>query len=294
MSWWAAGCAARPVIGRPRALPMSAGRVLSDPPQPEGWQPARRATLAHPWPPRPALRGQAAASAAQSPSRPPARPPTESGHARRHQPVSDPADLGALDIELAGDRGPEPPDDLTPGHRVLLEAKCRHGQAVQHVLRMQLVVIEAIDLQVQRIHRANVVGGVELAVWSRVDEGPRPLLRDDADSFVGGREIHLHVGPHPKRRHDDDDVEDEHEIVRVGHPLRLALLLPGDISGLHAGTRAELDDEPDQDELGGQEEGSDDDGDQQDEAVDIGRVRRRLRDEPGNHERSLMKPAGRP
>src|SRR5262245_53401580 len=121
---------------------------------------------------------------------------------------------------------------------------------------MQLVVIEAIDLQVQDIHRANVVGGVELAVRSRVDEGPRPLLRDDADALLSGRQIDLDVRPHPKRQGDDDDVEDEDKIVWIGHPLRLARLLASDVSSLHAGTRAELDDEPEQDELGGQEEGA--------------------------------------
>jgi len=159
---------------------------------------------------------------------------------------------------------------------------------------MQLVVIEAIDLQVQVIHGANVVGGVELAVWSRVDEGPRPLLRDDTDALLSGREIDLDVGPHPKRRHDDDDVEDQDKIVRIVHPPRLARLLAGDISSLHAGTRAEPEDEPDQDELGGQEEGADNESDQQEEVVDVGCIRRGLRDVPGNHERSLMKPAGRP
>ncbi len=165
---------------------------------------------------------------------------------------------------------------------------------MQRVLRMQLEVIEAIDLQVQDIHRANVVGGIELAVWSRVDEGPRPLLRDDADALLGGREIDLDVEPHAKRRRNDDDVEDQDKIVRIGHPPRLARLLPGEISSLHAGPRAELDNEPEQDELGGQEEGADDERDQQEKVVDVGRVRRRLRDVPGNHERSLMKPAGRP
>src|SRR6267142_846114 len=68
----------------------------------------------------------------------------------------------------------------------------------------------------------------------------------------------------------------------------------GEISSLHAGPRAELDDEREQDDLGGQEEGADDERDQQEKVVDVGRVRRRLRDVPGNHERVLMTPAGTP
>src|SRR5690606_8049448 len=96
--------------------------------------------------------------------------------ARRHQRVADAADLRALDVVLARAGRMEPAHDDAAGHGVLLEPEHRHREAVEHVLRGELEVVELVHLDVQLVHLLDVVGGIEHAVGARVGEGPRPLL----------------------------------------------------------------------------------------------------------------------
>src|SRR5687768_8258692 len=81
-----------------------------------------------------------------------------------HDAVADAADLGALDVVLAGDRGLEPAEDAPARDGVLLQAEHRHREAVEHVPRLELEVVELVDLDVELVRGLDVVLGVELAV----------------------------------------------------------------------------------------------------------------------------------
>ena len=99
--------------------------------------------------------------------------------ATAHERVPYSADFGALDIELPFEGGLEPAGNHAPRNGVLLEPPHGNGEVVKHILRLKLEVVKRIGLDMELVDRPNVIGGIQLAVGTFVDKGPRPLLADD-------------------------------------------------------------------------------------------------------------------
>jgi hypothetical protein len=186
--------------------------------------------------------------------------------------VSDAADLGALDGEVAGHRRLEPAGDHAAGDGVLLEPEDGHGEVVQDVLRLELVVVDRVDAQAELVDLRDVVVGVDLSVRARMDEGPRPLLPDHPDRLLGGREELLHVVPDPHGADDDEDVADEDQEVGVGDPALLGLELAGHVLGLLAVLLAKLEEQPEEHALREDEPEADEDEDQRKQVVHVAGV----------------------
>src|SRR5512139_1391566 len=85
-----------------------------------------------------------------------------------HQTVADAANLRALDVEGPGERRLEPAGDGPAGHGVLLEPEHGHREAVEHIPRGEVEVVDRVHLDVQLIHGPDVVLGIELPVRPRV------------------------------------------------------------------------------------------------------------------------------
>src|SRR5262245_22671877 len=203
--------------------------------------------------------------------------------APRHERVADAADLGALDVEAPGLGRLEPAGDRAARDHVLLEAEHRDGEGVQHVARDELEVVELADLDVQVVDGLDVVGGAELPVGAGVLEAPGPLLPDDADRRLRGRQRLLDVVPDADGRDDDEDVADEHEQVRDRDPALLALELAGDVLRRDAVALAEAHDQPEEEPLRQHEPEPDQDEDQREDGVDVRRVGRGHRDQAFDH-----------
>ena len=128
--------------------------------------------------------------------------------------MSYPANFCALDIPFARLGRCKPTHNLSARNGILFEAKYRDGKGVQHVQRFQLVKVGGVFHQVQLIDGLYIVRSVELAICSRMDECPGPLLGNNADGEVGifGQTL-LDIVPDEYRPRDDKDVEYENQIV---------------------------------------------------------------------------------
>ena len=62
-----------------------------------------------------------------------------------HQAVAGAADLGALDVPLAGLARVEPAGDHASGNRVLLQPEDGHREVVEHVEGLELEVVELLE-----------------------------------------------------------------------------------------------------------------------------------------------------
>lgn len=144
---------------------------------------------------------------------------------RRHDAVPDAADLGALHVELADERGLEPAGDHPAGDRILLEPEHRDAEAVQDVLGAELIRIGLADLNVQRIDGDDVIRGVELAVGAGVGERPGPLLGHHTNHLVRRRGAELHLRPDGDRTDDHRHVAQEDDPVRDLDPLDFECVL---------------------------------------------------------------------
>src|SRR5690606_2608961 len=105
------------------------------------------------------------------------------GDFAQHFRVRGPAVLGAKDRELALLRGTKPQIRITTGHRVLLHAERRDGEAVQHVARFDQYAHVTTYWNVQL--RVRVFG-------PGIRKGPGPLLSRGLDlEHVFGRGVHV-------------------------------------------------------------------------------------------------------
>src|SRR5579883_1370413 len=184
-----------------------------------------------------------------------------------HRVVPEPAELGAHDLVAArhGRLGVEV--GRHAGEGVLLHAHVRQAEAVDHVARAELEDHGLAGRDVDLARHGRVVGGVELAVGSRVAEGPEELLGEDADPerLVGsGRlleELVKRVGIVPREVHVDPHEDDEHEAERQAEGARRVALRVARAASLarpepHDGDREDGDDDHERGcgELAGQPE----------------------------------------